>query len=155
MHPRSTHPRRATSRSNVRSFVAVCGLVVAFAGCGSTTGTSATDASTTVAAASTTARTPVTHEFVIPEGTDACVRRGEDPEVFPKRLDVHVGDRLVVRNDDTAIARLGIFDVGPGETMAMTFNQVTVLTGVMFATDAGGCGTPPTEDEKFVINVRP
>jgi hypothetical protein len=106
-------------------------------------------------ASTTETRVAVTHDFVIPEGTGAIVDRGDDPGVIPKRLDVRVGDRIRVRNDDTEMARLGIFDVGPGETMTMTFNEVSVLSGIMFAKGAEGCGSPPPENKQFIINVRP
>lgn len=112
--------------------------------------------STSVAPPPTSARrTGVTHDFVIPAGTAARLRRGEDPGVIPRRLDVRVGDRIRVRNDDTEIARLGIFDVSPGETATMNFLEETVLTGAIFGDESGGCGTPPPESKKFIINVRP
>lgn len=112
--------------------------------------------STSVARPSTTlARAGVTHDFVIPAGTAARIRRGEDPGVIPRRLDVRIGDRIRVRNDDTEVARLGIFDVSPGETATMNFLEETVLTGVIFGDESGGCGTPPPESKKFIINVRP
>ncbi len=114
-----------------------------------------TPAQGSAASSTSTARKSVTHDFVIPEGTGAIVDRGEDPGVIPKRLDVHVGDRIRVRNDDTEMARLGIFDVGPGETMTMTFNEVNVLSGILFAKGAEGCGSPPPKNKKFIINVRP
>lgn len=99
-------------------------------------------------------RKAITHKFVIPAGTAEQVKDGVDPKIIPRRLDVHVGDRIQIRNDDSEIARLGIFDVGPGETMSMTFNEVSVLTGSIFG-DGGGCGSPPPENKKFIINVRP
>lgn len=94
------------------------GGAMALTSCSSDSATdrSADTSQTTVAASPTTQREGVTHGFVIPEGTAAIVKRGGDPGIIPSRLDVHVGDRIRVRNDDTEIARLGVFDVGPGET---------------------------------------
>lgn len=135
------------------------GVAVGLSACSDSSGPSDrsdSTRSTTVAQTSTTTqRRGVTHDFVIPSGTAKRVANKEETGIFPRRLDVHIGDRIRVRNDDTEIARLGIFDVGPGETMTMTFREVGVLTGVIFGDDAGGCGSPPPEEKKFIINVRP
>lgn len=112
-------------------------------------------ATRTTATAPPTQRAGETHDFVIPEGTSKIVEKGDDPGIIPKQLDVHVGDQIRVRNDDIEIARLGIFDVGAGETMTMTFNEVNVLSGIIFAQGAEGCGAPTPEKKKFIINVRP
>lgn len=133
------------------------GAAMALASCSSDSATDrfADSQQTTAASSTTTPHEGVTHDFVIPEGTAAIVKKGGDPGIIPARLDVHVGDRIRVRNNDTQIARLGIFDVGPGETMTMTFNEVNVLTGVIFGQGAEGCGAPIPENKKFIINVRP
>lgn len=117
-------------------------------------GTTPTSTVTTVPAPSTSARTPVTHDFVIPAGTAASVDAGKKPEILPRNLTVHVGDRIRVRNDDTEIAYLGIFDVRPGETVSMSFNKVGKVTGVIMGDDPAGCGSPPPSDKAFTIDVR-
>lgn len=160
--PTRTHFRRAAlKRWLAVPLLAVAGLAgtTLLVGCGSGDGGNGaaptTAAPTSAEAPTTTQRESVTHEFVIPEGTAEIVKAGGDPGIIPKQLDVRVGDKIQVRNDDTEIARLGIFDVGAGETMTMTFNQVNVLNGVIFAEDAGGCGSPPPKSKQFIINVRP
>ncbi|MGB3412161.1 MAG: hypothetical protein WBA45_13305 [Microthrixaceae bacterium] len=107
---------------------------------------------------STTPRERVTHDFVIPAGTAQRIAEGvegEDLGIIPAELKVRVGDRIRVRNDDSELMRLGIFDVRPGETVTMNFNTPGKLEGVIFADQAGGCGVPPGEDESFIIDVKP
>lgn len=156
-------PRSADLRLGGRARKAFAGLVVCgvlgfaalVAGCASGTGSVASSTVPATTAAPPPARKAVTHDFVIPPGTAERLRQGEDPAVIPQRLDVHVGDRIRVRNDDTEKARLGIFDVDPGETTTMKFMEESVLTGTYFGAESGGCGTPPPEAKKFIINVRP
>ncbi len=149
-------PRRVPTplRRRVVAPLLVAGLVFggALVGCSESSTPESAPTSTAPAAP---AREAVVHDFVIPEGTAALIASGGTPDVIPARLDVHVGDSIRVRNDDTEVARLGIFDVGPGETMSMNFTEERVLSGVLFAKDPGGCGSPPAADETFIINVRP
>ena len=127
-----------------------------FAACGAEQATPTTEPATTQATTSSepTTREGVTHEFVIPEGTAARLERGEYVDAIPRSLEVRVGDRISVRNDDSELARLGIFDVWPGETISMAFNTPGQLEGIIFSDDSGGCGVPPPDVETFVIDVR-
>lgn len=97
----------------------------------------------------------VTHEFVVPAGTTERVRMGEKVDVIPRQIDISVGDRIRVRNEDSETAMLGLFDVRPDETVTMNFNEVNVLTGTIFGDEPAGCGTPPPKSKQFIINVRP
>lgn len=151
-----------TVKRRVAAITLVAASVVTVAACGSggstadpaASGAASTVPATTVAP-TTTMRKGVVHDFVVPAGTAAKIDRGEDPGVIPKRIDVHVGDSIRVRNDDTEVARLGLFNVAPGETVSMDFNKVTVLSGVIFDDEGGSCGSPPPKDKTFVVNVRP
>lgn len=151
-----------TVRRSLITGVAVAVLVGSLTGCGgggstadpAASGTAST-APATSGAPSTTVREGVVHDFVVPAGTFAKLDRGEDPGIIPKRIDVHVGDSIRVRNDDTETVRLGLFNVAPGDTVTMDFNKVTVLSGVIFDDEGGGCGSPPPKDKVFIINVRP
>ncbi len=96
----------------------------------------------------------VTHEFVIPEGTADRLAWRKDSAIIPQPLVVHVGDKIQVRNDDSEFARLGIFDVRPGETVTMAFNTPGELEGIIFSDKSGGCGVPPPDVETFIIDVR-
>lgn len=102
----------------------------------------------------TVPRESVTHEFVIPDGTAARLAEGEDVDVIPRSLEVRVGDKIRVRNEDSEFARLGIFDVRPGETVTMAFNTPGEMEGIIFSDATGGCGAPPPGVETFVIDVR-
>jgi hypothetical protein len=101
----------------------------------------------------TVPRESIVHEFVIPAGTAELLAVGEDVEIIPRTLEVRVGDKIRVRNDDTEFARLGIFDVRPGETVSMAFNTPGPLEGIVFSDESGGCGVPPPDVETFVIDV--
>lgn len=155
------HATGSTSRRrppNPRRGLLTCVALLVIAACtseGSGVNGAEGPTSTTAATVTTVARKPVTHGFVIPAGTAEALARGEEPDIIPRRLDVHVGDRIRVRNDDRATAYLGLFDVAPGETVSMDFNKVTVLSGVIFDDEGGGCGSSPPEDKRFIINVQP
>ncbi|MCZ7630679.1 MAG: hypothetical protein M5U19_17320 [Microthrixaceae bacterium] len=90
----------------------------------------------------TVARERVIHEFVIPDGTAARLAAGEEVEVIPPSIEVRVGDKIRVRNDDSEFARLGIFDVRAGETVTMTFNTPGKMEGIIFSDESSGCGVP-------------
>ncbi|MBS1848202.1 MAG: hypothetical protein JST73_07975 [Actinobacteria bacterium] len=148
------HPMAVTGHLRTAAIAAVM-LATAFAlgGCRGNS-ESVVRSPTTVAPTTSTAPRSVVHDFVIPAGTADRVARGEDPKIIPRRIDLHVGDSIRVRNDDTKIARFGLFNVGPGDTVSMTFNEVGVKSGVIFGDAGGGCGTSPAEDKIFVVNVR-
>lgn len=102
----------------------------------------------------TVPRVGVVHEFVIPEGTGERMRWGQDVEIIPRPFEVQVGDKIRVDNEDVDLARLGIFDVRPGETVTMAFNTPGEMEGIIFSDQSGGCGVPPPDVETFVIDVR-
>lgn len=110
---------------------------------------------TTTAVESTVPREPVTHEFVVPAGTAERLARGEDVGIIPKRIKVRLGDRIKVRNEDSQWARLGLFDVAPGETVSMAFNTPGEVEGVIFSDESAGCGAVPTDADTFIVEVRP
>lgn len=135
-------------------------LVVGAVACGSDeTGVAGSSIPTTTpstdAVETTLPREAVTHDFVVPAGTAERIANDEEVEVVPDRLEVHVGDRIRVRNDDTELARLGIFDVGAGETITMNFNTPGELQGIVYADASGGCGQPPPDAQTFTIVVLP
>ena len=67
------------------------------------------------------ARAPKTFEYTVPEGTGAKIAAGEQLFVFPERLDLHVGDTVVIHNDDTRPAVVGPYTVDRNATLAQTF----------------------------------
>ena len=110
----------ARTRSGLRRLGVGAGFLVALmAGSWSAASCSAQQAAPTTAAPepveTTAPRESVTHDFVVPEGTAERLAWGYEVEIVPQPLEVRVGDRIRVRNDDSEFARLGIFDVRPGE----------------------------------------
>lgn len=100
-------------------------------------------------------RESVIHDFVIPAGTAARLKADEEVDVIPAAIEVRVGDKIRVRNDDSEFARLGIFDVRAGETVTMTFNTPGKMEGIIFSDETTGCGVPPPDVKTFTIDVRP
>ncbi len=149
---------RAATRHRLAPVAVMVALLMATAvSCGDpesatpTTGSKATQTT----AVTTTAREPVTHEFVIPAGTAEKLARDEDVGIIPKRLKVRLGDKIKVRNDDSQWARLGLFDVAPGETVSMAFNTPGEMEGVIFSDESAGCGAIPKDADTFIVEVQP
>lgn len=151
-----SHPACRTRRLRVAIVGAVSGVIlVSAASCtqqqaeqqAATTSTQPQPVETTAP------RESVTHDFVIPEGTTARLGSGAVTEIIPQPLEVWVGDRIRVRNDDSELFRLGIFNVRPGETVTMAFNTPGEMEGTIYS-DQSGCGAPPADAPTFVIDVR-
>ena len=70
------------------------------------------------------------YEFTVPMGTAAAIDSGKNVDVFPARLDVHVGDELIIHNHDNRVAQVGPYLVNRDETLAQTFNQRGTIVGV-------------------------
>jgi plastocyanin len=66
----------------------------------------------------------VDHRFVVPSGTGATLDAGGVVEILPRDLEVHVGDRIVVVNDDTRAHGVGPWTVPAGETFTFRFKAV-------------------------------
>ena len=62
--------------------------------------------------------------FVIPLGTAAAQMRG-DPDAYtlPPEIDVVVGQRIVVRNQDNAMHYFFYMPIAPGQEVVKTFDQ--------------------------------
>jgi hypothetical protein len=62
-------------------------------------------------------RAPQTIEIVVPAGTQERLDRGETVEIMPARLELRVGDTLVIRNEDAVAQSVGPYSVpAHGET---------------------------------------
>jgi plastocyanin len=72
---------------------------------------------------------PATYDYLIPAGTAARAAAGRPVDVVPQHLDVKVGETIRVRNQDSVGAEVGVFFVGPGETVSMKFTKAGVLRG--------------------------
>lgn len=69
------------------------------------------------------------YEYVIPFGTGRRLDGGEKLSIVPGVLDVKVGQRIRIRNDDVRGAAVGIFWVPAGRTVAMEFTEPGTLSG--------------------------
>jgi plastocyanin len=66
----------------------------------------------------------VDHRFVVPEGTAATLDAGGVVEILPRDLEVRVGDRIVVVNDDVRAHAVGPWTVRARDTFTFRFNAV-------------------------------
>lgn len=83
------------------------------------------------------------YDFVIPAGTGERMDSGEEVEIVPAELDVKVGERIRIVNEDERGAAVGIFWVPAERTVAMEFTTPGTLTGA--------CDIHPSGE--FTINV--
>jgi plastocyanin len=72
---------------------------------------------------------PQTFEYRVPEGTGARIANGEKVYVFPAKVDLHVGDTIVIHNDDTRPAIVGPYTVDRNSTLSQTFLRTGFVTG--------------------------
>jgi len=76
-----------------------------------------------------TSEAPVDYSYLIPEGTGDMIRAGDDVEILPRELEVHVGERIRIVNEDHEGHFVGIFFVGAGETVTQRFASPGEYTG--------------------------
>jgi hypothetical protein len=69
------------------------------------------------------------HQYTVPTGTGARIEAGEKLYVFPARIEVHVGDQLVIRNDDVRVAQVGPYLVDRNSTLTQTFTSPGIIEG--------------------------
>ena len=81
--------------------------------------------------------------FVVPAGTHDRIAAGEQVEIVPRVLQAEVGDVIEVVNEDDRVAQVGVFVVGPGQTVRQRFTSEGTLEGV--------CDVHP--DGRFTIEV--
>jgi hypothetical protein len=84
------------------------------------------------------------YEFSVPPGTVAAIERGEKIYIFPSRLDVRVGDQLVIHNNDTRVVEVGPYTVDRNALLTQTFMQPGTIIGI--------CTIHPSG--RVTINVR-
>jgi len=82
-------------------------------------------------------RDPVTYRYVIPAGTGDRIAAGEQVEIVPARLVVHVGDRLLLRNKDDVQHHMGPLLVDPNGLLSMSFSDQGTIEGVCTLNEAG------------------
>lgn len=69
-------------------------------------------------------------EVVVPPGTMERVEAGEQVELLPRRLEVSVGDRLLIVNEDLATHLVGPYIVGPGQRLEQRFGRPGTISGL-------------------------
>lgn len=82
-------------------------------------------------------RDPVVHRFVIPAGTRARLDAGQEVEIVPPRLEVRVGDRLLLRNRDDVQHHMGPLVVDANGLLSMTFSDEGTIKGICTLNDEG------------------
>ena len=135
---RHRHGPRAARR--VRSAVVLLCLAVV-AATSATSACSAADPTPRIERSSD--RGSVDHDYVVPPGTWERIAGGEDVALVPRHLDVAVGDRIRIRNDDRLAVDVGIFHVAAHQTVTMRFASPGRLEG--------SCDVHP--DGRFTIDV--
>lgn len=65
----------------------------------------------------------------IPAGTGDRIAAGEDVEILPEEVQLQVGDRILLRNDDDQVHTVGPMTVRPGESLLQVFGQAGRFEG--------------------------
>lgn len=66
----------------------------------------------------------------VPDGTQDRMNAGEEIVLFPRRLEVGVGDRIVIENSDTSSHQVGPYVVGAGQRVVQTFSTTGIIEGI-------------------------
>lgn len=74
-------------------------------------------------------REPETLEIVVPAGTQDRLLEGETVTVMPARIDLRVGDTIIVRNEDEVTQSVGPYVVGAGDEISFTYGAPGVYEG--------------------------
>jgi hypothetical protein len=90
-------------------------------------------------------REPQTIEIVVPAGTQDRLAAGETVEVMPARLELHVGDTLLIRNEDRVTQSVGPYIVAAGEETRLTYGAPGRFEGYC----------PLSEGNRYEIVVAP
>ncbi len=67
---------------------------------------------------------------VVPEGTQARIAEGDPVELLPRVLEVHVGDSIVIINQDDATHQVGPYIVGPHQRLEQRFTVPGRIDGI-------------------------
>ncbi len=73
---------------------------------------------------------PADYAYLIPAGTGDRIRAGDDVEILPNNLEVRVGEKIRIVNEDAEGHFVGIFYVGPGETVTQRFASAGEFAGL-------------------------
>lgn len=84
-----------------------------------------------------------TYPYTVPAGSAQRIKAGERPDLFPQHLELRVGDRIRIKNEDSEGHTVGPYYVGPGETLEQTFTTPTTIEGF--------CSLHPESQVKIVV----
>lgn len=86
-----------------------------------------------------------TVEVVVPAGTQDRLDAGETVTVMPARIDLEVGDTLLIRNEDDVDQTVGPYFVAAGRELQLTYRVPGRYEGYC----------PVSEGERYEIVVAP
>lgn len=84
------------------------------------------------------------YQYTIPAGTGARLDDGQRFEILPEELEVRVGETIEIVNDDERGHVIGVFYVGPNETLRQTFTEAGTLIGECSIHPSGSFGLTVT-----------
>ncbi len=84
-------------------------------------------------------------EFVVEvaAGTATRIEAGEEIELIPARVELDVGDTLVIVNEDDQVHQVGPYVVGPEQTLRQTFATAGTVAGL--------CSLHPSGQVEIII----
>ena len=75
--------------------------------------------------------------FEIPGGTAERIRNGEDIRILPPTVEMKVGDKLILINDDVELHMVGPYSVRPGERFEVKFTKAGKYPGTCTVNKSG------------------
>jgi len=69
------------------------------------------------------------HMYTIPKETARKIAEGEKLDLIPEELVVKTGETIEIINEDSIGHTMGVFYIGPKETLRQTFTSPGVLSG--------------------------
>ena len=86
-----------------------------------------------------------TYEFFIPEGASDRLAAGEDLDIVPGRFQAKVGESVKIVNHDRRGHNVGLWFVGPGETVIQKFTSAGTYQGLCTVHPSGALVVEVTE----------
>lgn len=78
-------------------------------------------AAATLAACDDSVPEPTTFEVVVPAGTQQYMDAGGEVDIMPTRIELRVGDTLLIRNEDSVGQSVGPYQVAAGAELRFTY----------------------------------
>lgn len=81
---------------------------------------------------------PADYDFEIPAGAGKRIDAGDELDIFPSRLEVHVGETIRIVNDDVRGHLVGPFFIAAESTLTQRFASPGTFTGECSVHPSGG-----------------